>query len=66
MNEQSTNDEISRRKFFVKLSLGIAGLSAAVAAIPVVSALIAPLLEGNNEAWRTVGKLNDFGLAPLI
>jgi menaquinol-cytochrome c reductase iron-sulfur subunit len=65
MNEESKNneeskEEISRRKFFVKLSLGFAGVSAAVAAIPVISALIAPLLEKPKRLWRTVGKVSDF------
>ncbi len=60
MNNQLENEEISRRKFFMKLSLGLAGLSAAVAAIPVISAVLAPLLESKVEKWRTVGKLNDF------
>jgi len=59
MNE-TENEEITRRKFFMKISLGLAGLSAAVAAIPVVSALIAPLLEKKEEKWRTVGKINNF------
>ncbi|MGN6195330.1 MAG: ubiquinol-cytochrome c reductase iron-sulfur subunit [Ginsengibacter sp.] len=59
MNDQE-NEEISRRKFFMKISLGLAGLSAAVAAVPVISALIAPLLESKQEKWRTVGKVNDF------
>lgn len=60
MNDQLENEEISRRKFFMKVSLGLAGLSAAVAAIPVISAVLAPLLESKVEKWRTVGKLNDF------
>lgn len=59
MNEES-NKEISRRKFFLKVSLGLAGLSAAAVAIPVVSALIAPLLEKKDQQWRTVGQLSDF------
>ena len=52
MNDESTENkskesdkEIGRRKFLMRLSLGFAGLSAAVAAIPVISALLAPLLE---------------------
>lgn len=57
---ETENEEITRRKFFMKISLGLAGLSAAVAAIPVVSALIAPLLEKKEEKWRSVGKINDF------
>ena len=60
MNDQLENEAISRRKFFMRLSLGLAGLSAAVAAIPVISAVLAPLLESKVEKWRTVGKLNDF------
>ena len=67
MNEESqqkeeSKEEISRRKFFIKLSLGFAGISAAVAAIPVVSALLAPLLEHPAGQWRSVGKVSDFQL----
>ena len=56
MNDQSTENEnrdsekdIDRRKFLMKLSLGFAAVSAAVAAIPVLSALVAPLLEQPTE-----------------
>ena len=59
MNEESQK-EISRRKFFLKISLGLAGIGAAAAAVPVVSALVAPLLEKTNQQWRTVGKVDDF------
>ena len=59
MNEES-NKEISRRKFFLKASLGLAGIGALAAAVPVVSALLAPLLEKENQQWRNVGKVNDF------
>jgi menaquinol-cytochrome c reductase iron-sulfur subunit len=59
MNEESKN-EISRRSFFLRISLGLAGISALAAAIPVVSALLAPLLEKKNQQWRTVGKVDDF------
>lgn len=59
MNEESQK-EISRRKFFLKVSLGLAGIGAVATAIPVVSALVAPLLETPDQQWRTVGKLDDF------
>ncbi len=58
--KQETEKEISRRKFMMKLSLGFAALSAAVVAIPVVSALLAPLLEQPPEKWRKVGMVGDF------
>ncbi len=69
MNDESTKTrnhesekEIGRRKFLMRLSLGFAGLSAAVAAIPVISALLAPLLERAPQKWRKVGMMNDFPL----
>ena len=43
MNSNESEEKITRQKFFVKLSLALAGLSAAAASIPVISALIAPL-----------------------
>ena len=68
MNEEKDNKEknspkeISRRNFMMKLSLGFAAASAAVVAIPVISALLAPLLESSPEKWRKVGTVNDFAL----
>lgn len=59
MNEASKN-EITRRDFFLKISLSLAGISATVVAIPVISALIAPLLERKRQQWRSVGKVTDF------
>ena len=52
--------EMSRKEFMTRLSLGIAALSAATAAIPVISALVAPLLQRREGEWRTVGLLADF------
>lgn len=61
MNDSNESEKkITRQKFFVKLSLALAGLSAAVASIPVISALVAPLIQQPKQMWRTVGKLNDF------
>lgn len=43
-----------------RVSLSIAALSAVVAAVPVISALLAPLLERKEGEWRTVGTATDF------
>jgi len=59
-DQQSNNTEINRKSFLVKLSLGLAGLSAALVSVPIISALLAPLLEPDKEKWRTVGTLSDF------
>ena len=52
----------SRKKFLMKLSIGLGSITAAVAGIPVLSALFAPLIEKKNETWRTVGNIKDFPL----
>jgi menaquinol-cytochrome c reductase iron-sulfur subunit len=56
MNENG----ITRKKFMTRISLGLAALSAVVASIPVVSALVAPLLERPKGEWRDVGPVADF------
>jgi menaquinol-cytochrome c reductase iron-sulfur subunit len=43
-----------------RISLSLAALSAAVAAVPVISALVAPLLEQKENQWRTLGHIDDF------
>src|SRR5581483_3458128 len=59
-NQPPKSEEISRKEFMTYISLGIAGLSAIVMAVPVVSALVAPLLESREDLWRTVGHIDDF------
>jgi menaquinol-cytochrome c reductase iron-sulfur subunit len=56
------NDEISedRRSFLIKISLGLSALAAAAAGIPVISALLAPLLRQPPQTWRDIGGLNQF------
>jgi menaquinol-cytochrome c reductase iron-sulfur subunit len=49
-----------RRSFLIKLSLGLSALAAAVAGVPVISALLAPLLEKTPKLWRKVGTVADF------
>lgn len=51
-----------RRGFLIKLSLGLGFLSAAVAGIPVVSAIFAPLLAKTSKLWRKVGHLDKFAV----
>jgi menaquinol-cytochrome c reductase iron-sulfur subunit len=53
-------EKISRKTFLLKLSMGMAGMAAAVAAIPVVGALLAPILQAKKEVWESVGALASF------
>jgi len=58
------NDELkpeqSRRDFLMKLSLGAGAIAAIAVAIPVGGALLAPLLENEQQNWATVGAEKDF------
>ena len=60
LKQEADNANIGRTEFITRLSLGIAAISAAVMAVPVVAALVAPLLERNRTFWRTVGHIDDF------
>ncbi|MEJ2208114.1 MAG: Rieske (2Fe-2S) protein [Anaerolineae bacterium] len=51
---------ITRRQFFITLSLGLGGLAAAVASIPIIGSLFAPFINQSPEVWRPVGKVDDF------
>ena len=57
MNEPTIE---TRRKFLTRLTLGLGALPAAIAAVPVFSALLGPLLQRSKQQWRSVGPINDF------
>jgi menaquinol-cytochrome c reductase iron-sulfur subunit len=59
-NSPAGEEAISRKDFMTRISLGLAALSALAAAVPVVSALVAPLLEKKPRQWRTVGAAAEF------
>lgn len=59
-DEKTKTDDDSRRDFMMKVSLGLGGLAAVAVSVPVVGALIAPLLENTPEVWRNVGSPDDF------
>lgn len=63
MNEDQTDEK--RRAFLIKLSLGLGGLSALIAGVPVVSALLAPLLEKTPQVWRKVADLDEFAVGEV-
>ncbi|MBS1605337.1 MAG: Rieske 2Fe-2S domain-containing protein, partial [Bacteroidetes bacterium] len=58
MNEIRTDE--GRRKFLIKLALGMAGISAIAASVPVLASFFAPLLERPSGTWRPVADLEGF------
>ncbi|WP_439883304.1 ubiquinol-cytochrome c reductase iron-sulfur subunit [Pontibacter sp. MBLB2868] len=61
MKQKETGAE-NRRRFLMKLSLGLGGVAAAAAGIPVLGALFSPLFGKAEQTWRTVGSLHDFAI----
>ncbi|MFD0795378.1 ubiquinol-cytochrome c reductase iron-sulfur subunit [Mucilaginibacter litoreus] len=50
----------ARRSFLIKLSLGLSALATAVASVPVLAAIFAPLIEKTPKLWRKIGDLDSF------
>ena len=60
-------EEISRRKFFERLSLALGGLCAAVIGLPLIGFIFAPLFrKPQGEKWLTIGKPNDFQIGKTV
>lgn len=61
-------DEIDRerRSFLIKISLGLSALAAMTAGIPVISALLAPLLRQPPQTWRNIGAINKFEIGHTL
>jgi menaquinol-cytochrome c reductase iron-sulfur subunit len=59
-------EELSRRRFFARLSVILASLCALVLAIPGVGFVLAPLLKKTPQLWRGVGQVNDFKVGQTV
>jgi len=60
------SDEISRRRFFTRLSAACVAAIVALVGVPVVGFLIAPILRPAKAQWRSVGKVDSFGLGQTV
>jgi menaquinol-cytochrome c reductase iron-sulfur subunit len=59
-------EELSRRRFFERLSVALGSLCAAILAIPSVGFIIAPLFGKTPQLWRTVGKVTEFEVGKTV
>ena len=66
MNETTPNEsssaegspeEITRRRFFEKVSIALGGLCAAILGVPLVGFVIAPLFRKAPDEWLSLGKI---------
>jgi menaquinol-cytochrome c reductase iron-sulfur subunit len=56
----TTEEELSRRKFFERLSLGLFAFGSVLLVTPMVGFVVAPLFKRRPELWRPVGKVDSF------
>lgn len=55
-----------RRRFVVRLSLALGGLSSLLIGVPFIGFLVAPLLEPVKTAWRAVGAVDKFTVGSTV
>lgn len=53
-------EKINRRNFIVRMLLGFSGIITLLVSIPVIGALIAPLVRSTPQVWRKIGRVSDF------
>src|SRR5436309_5724850 len=61
-----TAEEISRRRFFEKLSIALVGLCTAIVGVPLVGFIVAPFFRKLPEKWVTIGKPDDFQIGKTV
>src|SRR5437660_552333 len=55
-------NDIDRRKFLVRLSILAGTIPALLVSVPILSALLGPLLQKQKQEWRRVANLNDIAV----
>ena len=61
-----TPEELTRRRFLEKISVGLAGVCAMILGVPLVGFVVAPLFRKLPDAWIRVGKVGDFEIGKTI
>lgn len=56
----------TRREMLTLMSVGMGGVAALIVAVPVVGALLAPLLRSQTGQWRPVGSVESFEKGQIV
>ncbi len=59
-------EELSRRRFFERLSILLGGGLVAGLAVPLVGFVVGPLFQRNPRLWRSVGKIDSFKIGQTV
>ncbi len=60
------SQDLTRRRFFARLSISLGGVCAAILGVPLVGFVIAPLFGRAKQSWVPVGKIEDFKIGQTI
>ncbi|MGA2870012.1 MAG: Rieske (2Fe-2S) protein [Verrucomicrobiota bacterium] len=63
---KSSPGDLTRRRFFARLSIGLGGLCATILAVPLVGFVVAPLFRKLPNDWIPVGKTDDFTVGKTV
>lgn len=62
----ATPEEISRRRFFQLLNIGLGAVCGAILGIPLVGFIVAPLFRKTPQSWVPLGKVDDFQIGKTV
>ena len=62
----ATPEELSRRRFFEKISIGLGALCTAILGVPLVGFVLAPLFRATPTQWIPLGKVDDFEIGKTV
>jgi menaquinol-cytochrome c reductase iron-sulfur subunit len=60
------SNKLDRRRFLLRLSLGLGSIGAAIVSIPVIGFLLSPLIQKRPQIWRSVGTVNNFEIGKTV
>lgn len=60
------SQDLTRRRFFARLSISLGGVCAAILGVPLIGFVIAPLFGKAKESWVPVGKVDDFKIGRTV
>ena len=58
--------EITRRRFFIRITLTAGAVIGVIAGLPVIGFVLAPLVRRTPTAWRSVGKVESFTIGKTV
>ena len=64
--QQNRPEEMTRRRFFEKVSIVLGGLCAAILGVPLVGFVIAPLFRKAPVKWLAIGQVDDFQIGKTV